>query len=437
MSYFIGTICLFFILISLLVDKRIYSPTVLFNFWWGVTIFVSGFGFFGIYVPSDKTYLVMLVTILAFNFPFLCSLLVPRKNKKNFFAPKNVDTFDIYYKDNKVEKLLLILQMFCIVFLINLSITVLNMLLSGFNYENIRYAFFYEDTIMSGYEHLIYNLIVTPIIYFNMIYVSLKFLKGKYNKLLLVLTILSVGLSSFSSGSRGIVLEMGLVFILSYFLQGKKVKFNISNNFKVISIFIIVVSSLVYITISRSGSDNTTLEDIIETVVLYFSAPYIYFEKLSSYALNDNVLLFGATFFGGIIDILLLVFNFIGLDVKTVSSYIANHNQLFLTVGNGHTYNAFPTMVYTFLYDFNYLGVIIGPTIFGLLTIISYKKMLITNRIAYKGIYIVIALMIYESPMKWEGTSANPWLVIIMFLIYDYFFAHKIRISTFNTVTKT
>lgn len=436
MSNLIAVICLLFTFVSLIVDKKIYSPIVLFNAWWGLTIFISGFGFFGIYIPSNATYLIMLVAIISFNFPYLCSLFISQKYKKNV-TNRSEEIEKSNYVENNFVKVLLFLQFVCILWLAKRSLTVLKMLLSGFEYGNIRYVYYYEDSIMSGYDHLIANLIVTPIIYFNMIYVSLKFVEGKHNKLLLVLTILSVGLFSFSSASRGIVLEMGLVFIFSYFLQGKKVKINISNKFKIISIFIIVVSSLVYITIFRSSSDNNTLKDIIETVVLYFSASYIYFEKLCSYALNDNVLLFGATFFGGIIDILLLAFNFIGLDVKTVSSYIGNHNQLFLMVGNGHTYNAFPTMVYTFLYDFNYLGVIIGPTIFGLLTIISYKKMLITNKLAYKGIYIVIALMIYESPMKWEGTSANPWLVIIMFLIYDYFFAHKIRISTFNTITKS
>ena len=421
MSTLIFLICIIFIVFSLLVDKRIYSPIVLFNFWWGITIFISGFGFFGIYVPSVNTYLIMLVAIISFNFSFI--FILNRKESKKSFVPRKVN--NEYYNIKTVFNCIIGMQLLVIAELIRRSINVLKLLASGMDYERIRYEYFYSDTIMSGYEHLIGNYLVTPIIYFSIILISLFFFEKQYNKLLMFTTIVCVGLFVFSSGERGIVLSFGLFMILAYFIQGRKIKINILKKAMLLILLAIFVYFLVYITIVRGTLAD--FHNVLCTVTLYFSAPYIFYEQLSSYALQDNVLLFGGAFFGGILDTFILGLRYIGLDISTMSSYISRHNQMSLAVGNNLSYNAFPTMVYTFLYDFNYVGVILGPLLFGIIVTISYKKMIMTNRLAYKGIYFMIALMIYESVMKWVGTSEYPWIVIAMFLIFDHFTKKRIR----------
>src|SRR5699024_8099279 len=97
-----------------------------------------------------------------------------------------------------------------------------------------------------------------------------------------------------------------------------------------------------------------------------------------------------------------------------------------LGIGNENTYNAFPTMLYTFFYDFNYLGIIMGPLIFGLLALFVYQKMLISNSFSRKGIYIMIVIMIYQSTMRWEGIFYEPWIVIFLFIISGYFIKRKV-----------
>jgi oligosaccharide repeat unit polymerase len=244
-------------------------------------------------------------------------------------------------------------------------------------------------------------------------------LEKNFNKKLMFTTTLCVLLSAFTSGGRGIVLTFGLTILMAYMIQSKQVKIQFATKLKLLAFLVIVICLLVYITTARGTSVNFSA--LMHTVVLYFTAPYIYFEKLLKYALQERVMLFGGAFFGGILDFFILTFKFFsGSDVLTMAQHIATYNQTYIYVGVNSQYNAFPTMVYTFLYDFSYLGVILGPLLFGAIAMSSYKRMISTNRIAYKGIYIMIALLIYQSVMKWEGTSAYPWIVLAMFLIYEF-----------------
>lgn len=414
MSILILVVCMFFIVISLFFDKRIYNPIVLFNFWWGITIFISGFGFYGIYVPSANTYLIMFIAIISFNFS--CILTLIGSGKKRFISKQETTTYDNLQTQINY---LIGFQLLIMINLIQRSISVFRMLASGMNYERIRYEYFYSDNIMSGYDLLINSYLVTPVITFSMIFISLLLLEKHYNKKLMITTTLCVGLYAFSSGGRGVVLTFGLTMLLAYLIQGRRIKIELSKKIWLLVFLVIVACLLVYITTARGTSAD--FNDILKTVILYYTASYTYFELLSPFALEDNVLLFGGAFFGGIIDIFIMALRFFAnADINTMSSYIGKLNQTNLFVGDNLTYNAFPTMVYTFLYDYNYLGVILGPLLFGLLVMTSYKKMITNNRLAYKGIYIMIALMIYQSVMKWIGISPEPWIVIGMFLIFDY-----------------
>lgn len=422
MSLLIFVVCMFFIVLSLLIDKKKYNPIILFNFWWGITILISGFGFFGIYVPTINTYIIMLVGIISFNFACIARLTIGIKKWNISNQNDNIT----YYSLKEVIYFIIVVQLLVIVELLRRSLIVMQLLTSGMDYERIRYIYFATDEIISGYNQILSSYLVTPVITFSLILVSLLLIEKKINKTFMFTTTICVGLFSFSSGGRGIILTFGLTMFLAFLIQDKQIKIKFSKKIWLTIFFAIIIYSLSYITIARGTSANFT--DVLRTVTLYFTAPYIFFEQLSPYALQNTRLLYGGAFFGGIVDTVILVCRFLGgLDFNTMSSYIGKYNQMYLYVGGSLNYNAFPTMIYTFLYDFNYLGVILGPLLFGVIAMWAFKKMVTANRIAFKGIYIMIALMIYESVMKWTGTSAVPWIVIALFLILDKLARARIR----------
>lgn len=410
------SICLLFTMIAWFLEKKVYSPFILFNLWWGVTIFISSFGFFGILIPNDITYSTMLLAVLFFNFPMI--FYFRKKHTEN----KGVESQKLHLIENDIgfRRLLLLIHIIVLSILITRSIKALQLMFSGVSYNVIRYNYFRQETIMSGYDHIINNLFVVPILTFSIIFISIQIFHRKINITLTISTLLCISLYVFSSGGRSIILLLVIATVSSYMLNKRNsMHINIGKKILLQLLLCVATFSLIYVSLERldTGGD---LSDVFNTVVRYFTAPYIYFENMLGYAKNDNVSLFGGAFFGGIIDVLIFMFRFLGFEIYPMSSYISEHNQTYIVIsGDGAIYNAFPTMLYTFYYDGGYLGIIIGSFLFGLLSFITFQKFNKSHSLATMGIYITVILMIYESPMRWMGSFSSPWIVILLFIIYN------------------
>jgi oligosaccharide repeat unit polymerase len=413
MAIFVSLVCLFFIMIITFFDKRIYNPFILFNAWWGITIYLSSLGLFNIYVPTNDTYLIMLIAILSFNF----SLVFLLRNKSKLSSLRGNS---IQIKDSNAifNKFLLITHLIIIIILFFRTLKTLELLLSGVSYSVIRYNYFKLETIMTGYDHLINNIFVTPVLTFSIIFVSLQYFNKRMNKTILFTTLLSISLYVFSSGGRSIIITLGISFFAAYIINRKN-KNNIKLSKKIFTQFLLVVVlfSLIFVSLGRMETEGG-LNEVANTVFRYFTASYIYYEKMIPLVKEDNVYLYGSAFFGGLIDIFIFILRFIGIEINPTSSYISTHNQVYITVSNdGAIYNAFPTMLYTFYYDFGYLGIILGPLLFGLSSLAIYKKMISSNSFGFTGIYIMVILTIYESTLRWTGSFANLWVVVFLFLV--------------------
>ncbi|MEK3984573.1 O-antigen polymerase [Paenibacillus sp. FSL K6-3166] len=412
MSYLIAIICFLFVFLIYKFDRKLYNPYIFFNLWWGSTILISGMGLFGINVPTINTYFIMLIAIASFNLSVFL--------KFNIGLEKSMSLNEkCSYNENKAINYIVKLHIIIILYLVKRSISVLQMLLSGMDYGTIRYEFFYADNITSKYDQLINNWFVVPIITFSIILLSLMIIEKSYSKFMLITTLLCVGLYSFSSGGRSLLLISGLSIVISWIMNSERSKIGFIGKVKIrVSIFALI-GSMLLITILRSDATGNPIKDTLKTVVLYFTAPYIYFENVFDMIRQERVVLFGGAFFGGIVDIFILLSRYLGLDINQISSYIGKYNQMYISVGGNSFYNAFPTMLYTFFYDFGYLGIILESFLFGLLAKYFYWKMRRLNNIAYKGMYIMVAIMIYESTMRWVGTSATPWIVILLFFAFN------------------
>lgn len=417
MNFLIGIMCLLLIVISLKNDGKIYNPVALFNFWWGITVFVSGFGLYGIEIPNNKTYFIILLSIISFN---LGSILTNSKKYKKDIKIKFTDLQDQNFLSEKIRILVYCLQFINMAILINRSLSVINLLLNGTDYANIRYLFYNSNEIMSEYGLLITNLFVTPVNTFSMILFSLLIF-SKENKIIInINTILSITLFSFSTGSRGTIIYFALAVLISFLINEKEIKFDRKQKNNIFLFFILLVMVLVFISFSRSSSTTNEISDLLQTIVVYFTGSYIYFEKTLNSIFVDNNYLFGGAFFGGILDIFILLFKYIGLNFEQFSSYVGKYTQQYIFIGNNIQFNAFTTMIYSFIYDFGYGGIFIGPFLFGGISSYSYRKMESKRSMKYKGIYIAIVIMIYESILRWAGLFANIWIVIILFILIDF-----------------
>src|SRR5699024_3716601 len=136
-------------------------------------------------------------------------------------------------------------------------------------------------------------------------------------------------------GSRGILIKMAIIFLLSFFIHSRKTILSSCKKLRLRMIIISLFLVLIYMTVKRSGIEVNMFTGILRTVSGYFTAPFIYFEKLHEHAYvnNEKVFLFGGMFFSGIIDIIVMALRFLGANILQPSYYLAEHNQTFLMIG--------------------------------------------------------------------------------------------------------
>lgn len=414
MNLSIQVVCVFFLILSYINFKNIYNPMFIFNIWWLIIIVVSGLGLFDLEIPSDITYGYILIAILSYNVPFVFA-------KSKHIQP--INKVNAMKKDlryiNKYNRIIILSQILTLFILGRRSLRVIRMISLGIPYNNIRYYYYYSDKIISNsYEMILTNIFFTPIVIVGIIIIGIQFFDKK-NWKVFVLALINSLLYSFSSGSRGIIVYIMISVVTSYLINGNIKKYQFKNKFKLYSSIILIIIFLTYMTIFRSQS-QLIIDDLLRTVVLYFTGSIIYFEKLMEVIPVNVDLTYGLSFFGGIIDIIIMPFQMLGFEIKQTSQIIGMYNQQYLNIGGNNQFNAFSTMLYTFYHDFGKYGFFTGPLFFGILSKGTYRKLVKSNNIFNLSKYILVVIMIYESTLRWWGIFSNFWIPFLFFTTLEY-----------------
>lgn len=414
MGYLLSLYCIINVILFFIVTKKTFNPFSILNFWWGIGITLSTFGLYGIKIPEPYTYFIFFIGLFFYNLGGFFLVALSRDNVKHLKSEQNEKKITYVI----IERVVNIFMLISLIILILRSITVLKMVfLMGYSYENIRYYYFYTELIISGYGHLINQYLIVPIIIIGATFLTYqKMMLRISNKVSVMLLIFLVFLHAFSSGGRLIFIYATLSIIFSVIMSGNS-KINQENLSKLIKVFsgVIVLITIMYFFTTFRGNDS--FEEVIRTFILYFTGSYAYFERIISFQMDSQINLYGLAFFGGIADTFGLFSNILGIEYISSSSVIAEYNQLYLDLGNHNYFNAFPTYMYTFMYDYGILGLIIGSLLFGLVTSLWYKNYLNYRSFSNLLLYIVIIVLVYESTMRWYGIFSTPWL-IIMFALF-------------------
>ena len=254
----------------------------------------------------------------------------------------------------------------------------------------------------------------------------------KEHKRAMVFSLVNVLFYTFIYGGRMFLFYMAILLMIGLglrnFLEDNNIKakrlFVIYRNrdkkfgmYIMITIMAIVVVAL---TFSRNNSSHKNgIQYFIEKSMTYFSSAPAYYEYLQNgtYAAEQSGFLF--TFIGGLITFFSRINGIIGYNlIPDVVSIASSHLTSNLVNVGGSVYtNAFPTMVYTFRFDFNYLGVIFNSMLFGFISEKMYKRARIFRNSKYYFLYLVALYFIIESPMRWSGQQFWPVFVVCTILL--------------------
>lgn len=416
MSFMISMICILIGIFTLLKTKKIYNPIVLFYLWWSIPIFISGLGLFGLYIPSDEIYIIILTSMLSFILGCIFIILI---NKNYIMENKRINIEIDFNLSELIYKIVLFVNIILLIFLLYLFSNLIYTLNSGWEYNNIRYIYYYTNNILkSSIDVLLLNFIFEPILYFDIILLSMIIFKNNVKMSIKLILSLNMIFYTIITGGRTLLFYFIILSLVVYLIYDKRTKINISKKIVIIISLTLLVFSMIYITVIRSGNFENILLNIIETLVIYLTGSIKFLENKLLDFNNYNSFFMGRAFLGGVFDFLqLIVNNLLNIENLTAAQIIGGNSQIYSQIGEYQNYNAFPTMIYTFICDYGIIGIIINSFLFGVISYGMYVNFEKQNNLFSLGCYLVIVFAITESTLRWTFIYFWPYVVIILFFI--------------------
>jgi len=423
----------FWIIISSIKYKSLLNPILLYSIVWLIPMGLSMTGLFDLFVPQVFTVLLILVNVYCFNIS--CFLI---KNNRKGVKRNKTDLFaDDYLSGKKKYIALVMANILCILWLVPFIQKMLPFIVSG-NWVIARSFYLLASTNHTVYtviDSLFLQWIITPLFYATALIAAYFVAKQRPNYFLLVLSIFDLSAVVLATAGRNAILKYILFFVFAYlFINENKSSLwrKIKDSSPLIKLIMISgVLALSYITLQRRLSDNTT---VLENIYVYFVGPIAYFnnilENTSNYGLFSDYL-FGRATFGFITTPLEIISSrLFNVDYNGVDNIITSYVSQYVNVTPNIKGNAFSTSLYPFMMDFGWLGVVIGPAIFGQIVGRIFRRsqeVTNVNQVFWKCLMVFFGFIIFFS--EWEYELIFPYTAFVMLYLYIFFYKKRIKIG--------
>lgn len=376
---------------------------------------LSCLGLYGVRIPRGLVHLYVWLFVGIVDLIFI------------FFSTRNHveindSCFETYLYNGRAKKL----QIFASLLIIPLALRVIVTLLKSGSFAAIRIMYFSGSNFSSMYQDLLFRIIPMSIFDGLIIYFVYSSFKTKEYKYLLYALIDTLFVTIMNGGRYSFMLLLYSILLL--WITGE---INLSNQIgyykykkKITRIAITVIVALLVVTINRE-------QKIIENILLYFSGSLSFLDYIVEHPLDFALdrPLNGYLTFAAFIEPVVLFLKVIGLTTMKVPSYEFNiYCQKYYNIGTGLKnifINANTSVIYYFLRDFGFIGIVIGSIFVGGLLVISYNKWQCGNRF-WGLVFIYIGNVILNSIMTYQLIGTTPFFIIITFYMLTQ---NKIRIK--------
>lgn len=398
------------------------TPLTFFVAFWTIWILISLTNPFGVYEVSDKTYLIIWLNMICFSIGYLL-IKVPKKTNKgdeNIQLKENI----IKFLESKRVLLIQIIVLVTLLYYLQRYNALLNSM-SVYDARMIVYQF--GLLFKSPIETIYYNYFIKAILHISIIATLINFIIYGRKNITFFLSIINVVLFSLIGNGRMIYF---VVLIYAILIIG--FKYLLSSNRQVISVkrvsvYVLALFGIVfimnYITMKRLVGSvsffNVLFEESIRSLILYFTGGFRALDLFLTSGLSEQVgPLLGRASFSGL-DVI------VHRGLHTIYPYplydSANailsftHDRIY--IGENVTFNAFYTGILNFYADFGIFGVLIFPTILGLITAWLYKINLVKPNLFNFAILIFITQITITYIYSWNFEQEFTWIVILI-LVY-------------------
>ncbi len=405
-----------FLFINFKIYKNIINYLNIFLIMYYLVILLSSSGRYGFSIPSDRTYLYLLIALIALEFFSLFFI----KIKLNVKERKKNETLN--------RKRLLFISILVTILMIPTTVEGIKILMEQ-GFTAVRSAAFSND-IYSSYTKIFLTYILLPLNKVIYIYSLLDYVKNRKIKLPLVFSIVNALQTVVTLGGRSILLDFILIsVVIIYEKYNRKIYEIFKENKKIIIVSMILLVMMIVITNDRSlDEDEGVLFNLYSYYVGSIHLFNVHLQNPEISLLDGEHLLLGKGMMNPIWDISKIALKTVGFDVNIITGteIINEQVQEYLTVRDGIKMNNNVTFLYVCLRDFDIWGLIIGPAYIALWFAVTYKLYIKKKSIKTDALYFylvsILPYFIFEFYI-----NKTPFLLTIIFIILIYKFVYKLN----------
>lgn len=418
---FIYTIIIGFIIIySLLKEKNLYNPTVVFAGMWFVSGILSLLNLYNFNVVPDSIYFTVAIGVL-------CFALGAATRSKIRFRPTRILGINSGSYNELRYNLLIPFYLFVLGFTALLAIRSIVLLMHGVHMETIRFNYSSVEAglvVRSAIQYDIEHYIVATAEFAGVALFPIVLMDSKSRKkhFLLIELILFFALHIFVTGARSFIFDLVFVIIV-YLLIDAKLSRRFTEFFNRIPKSLVrligmgAIALFAIMTSLRRGSIDT----IFHEIYAYFTMCFRLFDTHINIMLSNPDYTYGMTLLHGLLRIPLLLLKFIGIPYPSAYQKAIdaiNANNVFYAVGKGSG-NSFVTCFYYMFMDFGYVGIVIGCFVYGYFSKSIYYSMQKHPDKRSQAIYLLVAVGLFLSFTRLHFTA--PRYVYAFFMLLFFF----------------
>lgn len=422
---------------------RLFNPCFLMNLIWCVCTTCATFGLFSFRKPSEKTYIYVLIVLVAYSvFSLLYRTLLTKWGKRKHL-PSQVNHVEVRAPLNdaieiNVKLYTRILLVIALIFVLMLMPTILKSLeyyIAGDLFSLRNQILVDSQGYMGRFISFFYNYIIRSYSTYLNIMAAYMLSRG-YRKSwrFLVLALAGSSMHMILTSGRMLIFELGCYIVLAFLLYKPKDSNTIARFkfgklhgrltkrgvFTVIMAVLVTVGA-VYVTSLRHYSRL----GILGTFWQYSIGSMCYFDLIVTepvkFGIESRNYLFGQATFGPVFGFIeTFKATFFGADYQGPDYLLNMYDQLYYDIAPGIKMNATSTIIYPFLRDWGVAGLVIGPAVIAFAVEFVYRKAELHEKsISWNFLLITMYYMILFS--VWRYTLLYSWTYMTPFWLLTYY----------------
>jgi len=406
--------------------RRLLNPSSLLIAWWSLWLVLGRHPFFDLYVPSDGTYALLILSVHGWCLGFCAACRVP--GRMPVAAPgARVSLLNYLVGLPRISRPLLLVLAGCAIFLTFGALRTIGLLgQDGGRWEARAeyYASGGATAFGSAQLGLLRDILVKPLLFAIWGIATARAArtprKGNLLFFAAVCTLQVVYDLTFLGRGQAVsvVLFVALLFLFGGPLQGKHrlaLDWRVSRRLVFTLVVILLLAAIFVITMSvmKAEGREGALQYVLARYVTYWMLPFTLFDQRDVILAPDDPFVYSI---GGFLDLLILLGRRFGVEYVVPGRSI--DLQVYLPIAPDRVGNAFATWCIAFYADMGAVGVFLLPLAFGAVVGMVYGQYLRTRQASFfvllVFLYQATIMGVLEWQLSWnEGTCSLLLLVLL------------------------